>query len=149
MKTIGKSIVLPVPVARVWRALTDFHEFGAWFRVKLSAPFFAGETSVGHITYPGYEHLKWEAGIKTIEPEREFSFTWHPYAVDPEKDYSGEAPTLVTFHLAPVADGTRLSVTEAGFDRIPKVRRDEAFRMNDEGWAIQMENIREFLEDHP
>jgi uncharacterized protein YndB with AHSA1/START domain len=149
MKTIEKSIELPVPVSRVWRALTDYHEFGTWFRVKLSEPFFAGTRSSGHITYEGYEHLKWEADIKALEPEREFSFTWHPYAVDPEKDYSKETPTLVTFHLAPTADGTRLTVTEAGFEKIPPERRDEAFRMNDEGWGIQMENIREYLEENP
>jgi uncharacterized protein YndB with AHSA1/START domain len=80
-----------------------------------------------------------------MEPESEFSFTWHPYAVDPEVDYSAEPPTLVTFRLEPCADGCRLSVTESGFGQIPSARRDEAYRMNDEGWTIQLENIRDYL----
>jgi uncharacterized protein YndB with AHSA1/START domain len=138
---IEKHIELQAPVSKVWRALTDHREFGAWFRVKLDQPFKAGSPSTGHITYPGYEHLKWEANVKSIEPETYFAFTWHPYAVDPDHDYSTEPPTLVEFRIEPTKDGTRLTVTESGFDKIPAGRRMEAFRMNDGGWAEQMKNI--------
>src|SRR5512142_353420 len=78
---IEKQIELKAPVSRVWRALTDYREFGEWFRVKLDGPFVAGQVSRGHITYPGYEHIRWEAVVQKIEPERLFSFTWHPYGV--------------------------------------------------------------------
>ena len=87
---IEKRIELKAPVSRVWRALTDYHEFGEWFRVKLDGPFVAGQVSRGQITHPGYEHVKWEAVVQKMEPERLFSFTWHPYAHDPKKDYSKE-----------------------------------------------------------
>src|SRR3954447_16165665 len=103
---IEKQIELDAPVSRVWRALTDYREFGEWFRVKLDGPFVSGQVSRGHITYPGYEHLKWEATVTTMEPERLFSFTWHPYAVDPNVDYSAETPTLVEFRLRPTVRGT-------------------------------------------
>jgi uncharacterized protein YndB with AHSA1/START domain len=93
------------------------------------------------MTVPGYEHLRWKAIVQKVEPERLFSFTWHPYAIDPKQDYSGETPTLVEFTLEKTAAGTRLRVVESGFDKIPAKRRDEAFRMNDRGWAAQMENI--------
>ena len=96
---IEKRIELKAPISRVWRALTDYREFGEWFRVKLEGPFQPGQVSRGHITYPGYEHLKWEAVVQAMEPERLFSFTWHPYAVDPKIDYSQETPTLVEFRL--------------------------------------------------
>ena len=96
---IEKRIELKAPVSRVWRALTDYREFGEWFRVKLDGPFVAGQISRGHITYPGYEHVKWEAVVQKMEPERLFSFTWHPYSVDPKMDYSKETPTLVEFRL--------------------------------------------------
>jgi uncharacterized protein YndB with AHSA1/START domain len=138
---IEKQIELKAPVARVWRALTDHREFGQWFRVNLEAPFAPGKTSRGHITYPGYEHLKWEAVVQKMEPERLFSFTWHPYAIDPQKDYSNEPSTLVEFRLEPKGDGTLLTHTESGFSKIPAERRDEAFRMNDGGWTEQMKNI--------
>jgi uncharacterized protein YndB with AHSA1/START domain len=138
---IEKVIELKAPVARVWRALTDHHEFGCWFRVRLEGPFLPGQVSRGRITYPGYEHLRWEAFIQKMEPERLFSFTWHPYAIDPEEDYSGEPPTLVEFTLEKTATGTLLRVVESGFDKLPSKRRDEAFRMNGSGWSVQLENI--------
>lgn len=143
---IEKSIELKAPVSRVWRALVDYREFGEWFLVKLDAPFESGKVAVGRVTHPGYEHVLWRVTIKAIEPEHLFSFTWHPYAVDDAIDYEAETPTLVEFTLEPTATGTLLRVTETGFDKIPAGRRAEAFRMNDGGWAAQMENIRSHVE---
>jgi len=147
--TIEKRIELNAPVSRVWRALTDYREFGEWFRVKLDGPFVPGEISTGHITYPGYEHLKWEAAVQKMETERLFSFTWHPYAVDPDVDYSNEPATLVEFRLEPNDKGTVLYLTESGFDALPKDRRFEAFRMNEDGWIEQMTNIEHHLRQRP
>lgn len=146
---IEKRIELKAPVSRVWKALTDHNQFGEWFRVKLEAPFKSGEVSRGYITWPGYEHLKWEATIKAIDPEHYFAFTWHPYAIDPKADYSKETPTLVEFTLDLTANGTLLTVTESGFDKIPAGRAAEAFRMNDNGWAIQMQNIETYVSQNP
>jgi uncharacterized protein YndB with AHSA1/START domain len=146
---IEKSIELKAPVSRVWRALTDYREFGNWFRVKLDGPFVAGQASHGHITYPGYEHVEWNAIVQKIEPERRFSFTWHPYAIDPKIDYSKETPTLVEFRLEKIPSGTLLVLTESGFDKIPSDRRFDAFRMNDGGWAQQMKNIEKHVEQTP
>jgi len=139
---IEKHIELKAPPPRVWRALTDHQEFGQWFGVKLTSAFAPGQASRGNITYPGYEHLVMEVVVQKMQPERLFSFTWHPYAIDPQTDYSSEPPTLVEFRLQPAADGgTLLSVTESGFENIPSHRRAEAFRMNDSGWATQMKSI--------
>ena len=138
---IEKSIELKAPLARVWKALTDHEEFGKWFRVKLDGPFVPGEASTGHITHPGYEHVKWHAVVQKVEPMRLFSFTWHPYAIDPKVDYSGEPSTLIEFTLEERGKGTLLRVVESGFDKLPAHRRDEAFRMNERGWGAQMENI--------
>ena len=146
---IEKTIELKAPISRVWRALTDHHEFGTWFRVRLDGPFAAGQVSRGRITYPGYEHLRWEAVIQKMEPERLFSFTWHPCAIDPNHDYSGELPTLVNFTLQSIATGTLLRVVESGFDRLPSTRRRDAFRMNDSGWSQQIQNIAEHVERAP
>jgi len=139
--TIEKRIELKAPVARVWRALTDHREFGEWFRVRVDGPFVAGQAASGQITYPGYEHIRWQAVIRKMEPERLFSFTWHPYAIDPNKDYSHESPTLVEFRLEPTASGTLLVVTETGFDKLPADRGPDALRMNDSGWSTQLQNI--------
>jgi len=138
---IEKSIELRAPVSAVWQALTDHREFGTWFRVRLDGPFVPGQVSRGQITYPGYKHLRWEAVVQKTEPERLFSFTWHPYAIDPNEDYSKEPPTLVEFTLKEIPTGTLLCVVESGFDRLPDKRRLEAFRMNEGGWSQQVKNI--------
>jgi len=146
---IEKKIELKAPVSRVWRALTDYREFGEWFRVKMEGPFVVGQVARGQVTYPGYEHCKWEAVIQKMEPEKLFSLTWHPYAIDQQKDYSHEPPTLVEFRLEKVANGTLLTLTESGFDKIPAERRLEAFRMNDGGWTEQMKNIEKHIAQKP
>jgi uncharacterized protein YndB with AHSA1/START domain len=138
---IEKQIELKALVSRVWRALTDYREFGTWFRVALEGPFVPGQETRGNITYPGYEHLTMVVTVQRMERERLFSFTWHPYAIDPNGDYTGEPPTLVEFTLTQVLDCTLLVVVESGFAALPAHRRDEAFRMNDGGWSIQIENI--------
>ena len=146
---VEKRIELKAPPARVWRALTDHREFGEWFRVKLEGPFVPGKTTRGRITYPGYEHVTMEVEVQKMVPERQFSFTWHPYAVDPKKDYSKEPPTLVEFKLEKTPAGTVLVVTESGFDSIPAARRAEAFRMNSGGWTEQMKNIEAHVTSKP
>ncbi len=140
--SIERTIDIQAPIERVWRALTDHREFGAWFRVKLDGPFVPGALATGQITHPGFEHVRWEARIVAIEAPHRFAFTWHPYAVDPAVDYSREEPTLVEFRLVSRGAGTHLTVTESGFDKIPAHRRDEALRMNSGGWTAQVENIR-------
>ena len=142
---IEKQIVLKAPQSRVWRALTDAGEFGEWFRVKLEGPFVPGQGIGGNITWPGYEHLRMDVQVERMEAETLFSFRWHPYAIDPKVDYSGEPSTLVESRLEAVAEGTRLTVVESGFDQLPAARRDEAFRMNDRGWAQQLGNLQQHL----
>jgi hypothetical protein len=87
--------------------------------------------------------------VKAMEPEKLFAFTWHPYAVDPNKDYSNEEPTLVEFKLEKTATGTLLTVTESGFDKIPFERREEALRKNEGGWAQQTKNVEEYVAKNP
>jgi len=142
---IEKKIVLRAPRSRVWRALTNADEFGTWFGVKMTGTFTPGASIIGQITEPGYEHLTMEIMIEQVEPEQLFSYRWHPYAIDPDVDYSGEPTTLVEFRLAEVAGGTELTVVESGFDQIPAARRAEAFRMNDEGWTEQIRRIERYV----
>jgi uncharacterized protein YndB with AHSA1/START domain len=142
---VEAGIVLPASPQRVWAALTDHVEFGEWFRVRLDGPFVAGQSASGHVTYPGHEYLRFEAWIVALEPPRRFAFRWHPYAVDPARDYSGEKTTLVEFLLDAEGEGTRLAVRESGFTLLPAGRQAQALRMNDEGWHIQMQNIDTYL----
>jgi len=143
---IEKQIVLKAPRSRVWRAIADPLQFGDWFKVDMTGvEFKAGQPARGKMTYPGYEGQPFELTVDRIEPERLFSFRWHPYGIDPNVDYSSEPMTLVEFLLEDLDQGTRLTISESGFENIPLARRAEAFRMNTEGWGSQIQNIEAYL----
>ena len=142
---IEKQVILEAPRSRVWRALTDVSQFNAWFGVSLAQPFRPGAEVSGKITIKNYDHVTMQIWIEAMEPERLFSFRWHPYAVEPGVDYSTEPTTLVSFTLEDAPKGTKLTIVESGFDAIPASRRAKAFSMNDNGWAGQAENLRKYL----
>jgi uncharacterized protein YndB with AHSA1/START domain len=153
---IEKKILLRAPRKRIWRALADSTEFGSWFGVKFNGPFARGATVSGAIVpttvnaevakaQKPYEGLPFEITIEQMEPERLFSFRWHPFAIERGIDYSAEPTTLVVFALEEVADGVMLTVTESGFDRIPLERSAKAFTANEQGWGMVVKLIEEYL----
>jgi uncharacterized protein YndB with AHSA1/START domain len=157
---IDKKILLHSPRKRIWHALTDSSEFGFWFGMKFDEPFKPGALMRGVIAPTGvnaevaksqkkYEGLAFEITIEKIEPERLFSFRWHPYAVDPAVDYSAEPTTLIEFVLEDATDGILLTVSESGFDRIPLARRAQAFTANDKGWEMVVTMLGDYLAKTP
>jgi uncharacterized protein YndB with AHSA1/START domain len=153
---IETKILLHAPRKRVWRALSDSTEFGTWFGVKFDGPFTPGASMRGVIiptkvnaevanAQKPYEGLPFEITIEKMEPERLFSFRWHPFAIEPGVDYSAEPTTLVEFVLEEVAGGMMLTVTESGFDQIPLARRAKAFTANEQGWGMIVKLVEEYL----
>jgi uncharacterized protein YndB with AHSA1/START domain len=153
---IEKKILLHAPLRRVWRALADSTEFGTWFGMKLNGPFVPGALMRGVIVptrvnadvakaQKKYEGLAVEITIEKMEPERLFSFRWHPYAIEKGVDYSAEPTTLIEFVLEEIKDGVMLTVRESGFDQIPLTRRVKAFTANEEGWAMALKLIEEYF----
>ena len=132
---IERSVVLKAPRSRVWRALTDYKEFGTWFRAKLEGPFVVGEKVNGMHTYPGYEHLPFHAIVDRMDAESVFSFRW------PASSDDGAPLTRVEFTLEDAEGGTKLTVIESGFEHLPAEMRDKVFRDNTGGWEKQLENI--------
>jgi len=156
---IQKTVTLRAPRSRVWRAISDSREFGEWFGVRFDGPFESGSPLRGVITptkadpevaklQKPHEGMAFEITVDRIEPERLFSFKWHPFAIDRNVDYSSEPMTLIVFELEDVPGGTKLTITESGFDRIPLVRRAQAFGANEGGWSKQVELIAKYLAGH-
>lgn len=154
---IEKRILLRAPHQRVWKALTDSREFGTWFGMRFTEPFRPGArltaiivpTAVDEETarlQKPYEGTVCDLVVERIEPQRLFSYRWHPGAVDPTVDYSAEPMTLVEFVLEDVRDGVMLTVTESGFDGIPLARRAGAFTGNEEGWSKVVHLVEKYLE---
>ena len=141
---IEQRLVLRAPRARVWRAIANAEEFGTWFGMKFDGAFTEGKPVRGIITFKAADHTL-EMLVERIDPERYFSYRWHPYAVDPRADYSAEPTTLVEFNLEEVDGGTAVTIVESGFDHIPLARRAEAFRMNNNGWAGQIKKLAQYV----
>jgi uncharacterized protein YndB with AHSA1/START domain len=157
---IEKKVLLRAPLARVWRAISDATEFGSWFGVKFDTPFTPGVKLRGVVVpttvneevakaQKPYEGKPFEITVEQMEPERLFSFRWHPFAVAPGVDYSLEPTTLVAFTLEKSAEGIMLTITESGFDQIPLARRAKAFSANEGGWSKQVELIEAYLVQKP
>jgi uncharacterized protein YndB with AHSA1/START domain len=153
---IEKKILLRSPRKRVWKALTDSAEFEKWFGVRFHGPFKPGVSMRGELIGTAvdtevakmqrqYVHKPFELTVETMEPERLFSFRWHPNAVDPNVDYSAEPTTLVEFVLEEAEGGVMLTVTESGFDKLPLERRAKAFTANNNGWGIVVTLIERYL----
>ena len=154
---IVKSVVLDAPRERAWRALSESAQFGSWFGMSFDGPFVAGKPVTGRIapTQVDPEVAKLQAPhvgkafefmVDSIEPMDRLALRWHPFAIDPAVDYSKEPMTLIEFVLEDAGNGTRLTVTESGFDRIPLARRAEAFKANEGGWEHQCRLIRKYVE---
>jgi len=153
---IETKILLRAPLKRVWRALSDSKEFGTWFGVKFDAPFKPGARITGKIVGTSvdaevakaqkqYEHVAFEITVDRIEPQRLFSFRWHPNATEPGVDYSEEPTTLIEFTLEEVSNGVMLTVTESGFDQIPLARRVKAFTANEQGWGMVLKLVEKYI----
>lgn len=154
---IEKQIVLRASRERVWSAISDARQFGTWFGVEFAGEFVAGKQLNGRIVptkvdpeiakmQEPHTGLAFHIFVERVEPMRVFAFRWHPYAIEPGKDYGKEPTTLVTFELDEVPGGILLKITESGFDQIPLERRAEAFTSNEHGWTAQARLIQKYLE---
>lgn len=153
---IQKVTVLKAPRARVWKAVSDAKQFGSWFGLELDGPFVPGAKLTGKMVpttadpevakrQEAYRGRSLELSVDAIDPPQRISFRWHPFAIDDSVDYSAEPTTLIVFQLDEVEGGTRLTITESGFDNIPLARRAKAFEMNTGGWEAQAKLIEKYL----
>lgn len=143
---IDRAVEIAASPERVWRALTDPAELGAWFRVRVEGPIEAGREVRMISQCQGYEGKRFTVRIVEMTPPRRFVWQWCPGAVDPAIDYSREPRTTVTFTLEPAGAGTRVTVAETGFDLVSIERRAKVYKDNSQGWPAVMEWLREHVE---
>src|SRR5436853_366735 len=161
--SIQKQILLRAPRSRVWRALTDSAEFGHWFGIKFTEPFAPGrimhgvlvttavDAEVAKLQSP-HKGKEFEIAIERIEPQRLFSFRWHPAAVELAVDYSAEPATLVAKDLRVMERARLLPGSRRGRESIwerDQRRLDDARRYLDQisaQWDDALARLRDFVE---
>ena len=132
---IDRTIEIDAPPARVWRALTDPAELAAWFKVTIEGAIAQGSEAQMTSTHAGYEGQRFRVWFVELTPPRRLVWQWHPGEVEAAVDYSREPKTTVTFELEPAGRGTRVTLSETGFDEISLARRAKVFHDNSQGWA--------------
>lgn len=156
---IRKTTILRAPQDRVWRAISNAREFGTWFGMELNGAFAAGVRLDGHIVptkvdptvaaaQQPYAGMALVLFVERVEPMHLLAFRWHPEPPAPGTEDTA-ATTLVTFELEPADGGTRVTITESGFDAVPLERRAQVFASNDEGWTAQLTLIAKYLAQFP
>ena len=138
---IERTTLMRAPRKRVWRALTDTEQFAKWFGVEIVGTFAPGARVEMTATDEEFAGQRFLVVIDKMEPERLFSWRWHPGAVRPDVDYSKEPMTTVVFTLEDAEGGTKVTVVEFGFDEISLARRAAVYQENTEGWEFQMKAL--------
>ena len=146
LNRIDRIIDIQAPVDRVWRALTNVDELSAWFQVRIEGDIAAGSEVWMTSVNPEHAGQRWPVRIVELTPPRRIVWQWHPGEVDAATDYSREPRTTVTFTLEPSAGGTKLSLSETGFDAIAIARRAKAFADNSQGWSEVLGWLRTHVE---
>lgn len=147
---ILREVLIDAPVARVWSHLCTADALGQWFCARLQGgPLQVGQRLRGPFTVSGCEHAEFDAWIEAVEAPYRLVWRWHPYNIEPGRDYSSEARTQVCFTLIAEGSGTRVRVEESGFAALPTQRQTDALSMNTEGWTLQLHNLHRHVESTP
>lgn len=140
--SITRSVFIDASPEKVWAALTDHREFGAWFRAEIDAPFAVGVVTRGSMTYPGVEGLPLAILPEAMDCPRRFAFRWPQWDFETNRNREDDQPwTLVAFVLESEGQGTRVTVTESGFDRLEAGFAARVLHENTQGWEIQLQNL--------
>jgi uncharacterized protein YndB with AHSA1/START domain len=143
---IDKTIEINAAPDAVWRALTESDELSAWFQVTIEGDLAPGRDVWMTSVHPQHAGQRFMTRIVEMTAPRRLVWEWHPGEVDPAIDYSREPCTTVTFTLEPSATGTRLTVSETGFDRISLARRAKVYEDNRQGWSEVLVWLRTHVE---
>jgi uncharacterized protein YndB with AHSA1/START domain len=143
---IDRTIEIDAPPDRVWRALTTVAELSAWFQVKVEGDIAPGSVVWMTSVHPEHAGLRFQVWFTEMIAPSRLVWQWHPGEVDPQVDYAREPRTTVTFVLERTERGTRLTVSETGFDHISLVRRAKVHADNSQGWTEVLVWLRTHVE---
>lgn len=134
---VERDIWIKAPRERVWQALTDDRQFSTWWGERWEMP----DLRVGgEITY-GEPGESMTAVIEVFDPPSEFAFRWPPQPLY----YSTEMTTV--YRLEEENGGTRVRVTESGFENMPGTSGREQFECTQNGYVSILANLKSYVEE--
>jgi uncharacterized protein YndB with AHSA1/START domain len=135
---IEKDVLIAAPLERVWELVTRPEHVGRWF----------GDAGADIDLRPGGRlEVRWEddrinGRVEVVEPPHRFAYRWLVRS-DSSEEPTAANSTLVDFRLAAEGDGTRVAVTESGFDALEIAPDERAARLasHTSGWAIELGHL--------
>jgi uncharacterized protein YndB with AHSA1/START domain len=149
--TIERDIFIAAPVEKVWELISVP---GWWINDGTLDPdsveWLAADRAVVHHADAGYLLVDRLAA----QAPRTATFRWLVSGAEVRRPDAAQDQflyTRVTFTLTPEGGGTRLAVTESGFATaaMEEKARRRAYADNCEGWEIELDAARAYLETSP
>ncbi|MBS1707629.1 MAG: SRPBCC domain-containing protein [Armatimonadetes bacterium] len=135
--TIIRELVLPATPEAVWaKSFGSPAALSTWFPERIEGEFVLGEPFV----LVWGEHRS-QCRLTEFTPARALSYQWHPGDAFTLDDHPAEELTTVRFMLEPTEGGTKVTMTESGFERIAESRRAWAFGQNNGGWDEELAKL--------
>ena len=134
---VRRELEIRAPRARVWEALTEPNQLLQWFPTKRAEI----DLRPGGDAVLEWDEAKGEAVVDVVEPPGRFVFRWRPEGL-------GRPFTTVSFTLEELDGGasTRVQLVESGFASLPDQIEIQSQKGNDEGWAHELQELKEYLE---
>ncbi len=128
--------------SKVWQAITTADGWAAWFGDKIIGDFIVGELQ----TLVFGEDTICYAIVTEVVDQRIFAYRWHPGEDCKIDKYPEEEMTTVRFELEDHPRGTKITLTESGFECVPESRRDWCLGQNTEGWNDELTKLFAYVE---
>ena len=136
--SIEREVILPVPPARVWTALTQPDQLSAWFGTQATVDLRPGGEVVFTWDGPTGPRGTNRGVIEAVEPPNRFAFRWH-------SGPDNVPMTRVEFTLQSHPEGTRLRLVESGFANLPPELRGGCHESNTRGWQRELGELAQYL----
>jgi uncharacterized protein YndB with AHSA1/START domain len=142
MNDISVERVVNASRAKVWQALTTAEGWASWFGDEIIGDFVVGQMQT--LVF-GKETICYAIVTEVIE-EQVFAYKWHPGEDCPIDKHPEAEMTMVRFELEDHPNGTKITLTESGFERVPESRREWCFGQNTQGWSDELKKLFAYVE---
>jgi uncharacterized protein YndB with AHSA1/START domain len=138
---VERSIWIAAPRERAWRAVTEPEQLDQWYATyyRWEIPALQVGTTIKFYNKDDDTDIQL-ATIEVVDPPRQFTLRWQPNQQYP-------ATTLITtFLLEEENGGTRVTISESGYESLPDDERQQWLDATGAGYTMSMENLKAHLE---
>lgn len=141
MLTVERSILIPAPRAQVWHAISETPHIQQWWGANNYGRI--AILQVGARIAFGASDDSPFATITVVAPPETFAFEWSPHP----RYYS--IPFVTRYYLSDEDGGTRVTLSESGFEALPDEVRQSRFERITQEFGMALENLKAYVEGAP